>query len=96
MLVGLLNIVFSVLIFLVRVASWLMLIYVVLSWILPQNKYTLLIGKYVEPLLAPVRTLIGRFLPSLAKLHVDVSPIGLWLLLNIAEWLLRLLKGILL
>ena len=96
MLSGLLRFIFDILIFLVNIASWALLVYVIMTLVVPQNKYTLLIGKYVEPLLAPVRTLIGRFLPSLAKLHVDVSPIGLWLLLNIAEWLLRLLKGILL
>lgn len=96
MLLGLLNIVFSVLIFLVRVASWLMLIYVVLSWILPQNKYTLLIGKYVEPALTPIRAWLGKTFPKLASFRLDLSPLVLWLLLDIAIWVLELLRNILL
>ena len=96
MLVGLLKIIFDVLIFLVNVATWLLLAYVLMQLILPQNKYTLLIGKYVEPLLAPIRALLNRFFPKLEGLRVDISPIGLWLVLNIVEWLLRLLKSILL
>ena len=96
MLVGLLNIVFSVLIFLVRVASWLVLIYVILSLVLPQNKYTLLIGKYVEPVLAPIRAWLAKTFPKLEGLRVDFSPVALWLILEVAVWLLGLLKNILL
>ena len=96
MLVGLLNIVFNVLIFLVRIATWLVLIYVVLSLILPQNKYTLLIGKYVDPVLAPIRSWLSKTFPKLGGSRVDFSPVVLWLLMEIAAWLLELLRNILL
>lgn len=96
MLVGLLKIIFDVLIFLVSVASWVLLAYVLMSLLIPENKYTLLIGKYVEPLLAPLRTLLAKLIPKLGAMRVDFSPVALWLLLTIAEWLLRVLKNILL
>ncbi|NLI20299.1 MAG: hypothetical protein GX418_01930 [Clostridiales bacterium] len=88
--------IFNVLIFLVQVASWVLLAYLVLRLILPQNKYTLLAGKYVEPLLEPIRVLIRRFIPKLDTMAIDFSPIGAWLLLQVASWLLSLLKVILL
>ncbi len=96
MLVGLLGFVFDIAIFVLSIASWVVVLYVIMMLVAPDNKYTQLLGKYVEPLLAPVRTLLKRFFPKMQDMRVDVSPIGLWLLLNIAEWLLRLLKGLLL
>lgn len=91
-----LTFIFNVLIFLVRAASWVLLAYLVLRLILPQNKYTLLAAKYVEPLLEPIRVLIRRFLPKLCAMAIDFSPIGAWLVLQVAGWLLTLLKAILL
>lgn len=96
MLVGILKFIFDVAIFLVGLATWLLVAYVLMQLIIPQNKYTLLVGKYAEPVLAPVRALLYKLIPGLEKLRVDLSPVGLWLLLLIAQWLLRLLKGILL
>ena len=96
MLVGLLNFLFSVVIFLVEVASWVLLAYVVLSLILPQNKYTLMVGKYIEPVLTPIRAWLQKTFPALANLRFDLSPLVLWLLMDVAVWLLKLLKGLLL
>ena len=96
MLVGLLNLVFSIVIFLVKVASWLVLVYVVMSLILPQNKYTLLVGKYVEPVLTPFRAWLNRVFPKLGQLRVDLSPLFAWLVMDVAIWVLELLKRILL
>ena len=96
MLVGLLKFVFDVVIFLLGVCMGLLIAYVLMTLLIPQHKYTLLLGKYVEPFLAPVRALIGKLFPKLAEGRIDFSPVGLWLLLLLAQWLLRLLKGILL
>ena len=96
MLVGLLKIIFDVLIFLVSISTWVLLAYVLMSLIIPDNKYTLLVGKYVEPVLAPVRALLAKLFPKLGASRVDFSPVALWLLLTVVEWLLRLLKTILL
>lgn len=96
MLVGLLKFVFDVAIFLLSVAMGITIAYVLMTLLIPQNKYTLLAGKYVEPFLAPVRALIAKLFPSLAAGRLDFSPVGLWLALLIVQWLLRLLKGLLL
>lgn len=96
MLVGLLNIIFNVLIFLVRVASWLVLIYVIMTLLMPQNKYTQLAAKYAEPILTPIRAWLSKTFPKLANIHLDVSPLVLWVLVEIVIWVLGILKRILL
>lgn len=96
LLVRLLNILFGVLIFAVEVASWVLLAYVVMSLILPENKYTLMVGKYVEPLLAPIRAFLQKMFPKLSQFRFDLSPVVLWLLMDVVVWLLKLLRNILL
>ncbi len=96
MLIGLLNALFAIVIFLVKVASWLMLAYVLMSLLIPQNKYTLLVGKYAEPVLAPIRALIARLFPKVAATRFDFSPLAFWLLLDVLVWVLELLRKILL
>jgi uncharacterized protein YggT (Ycf19 family) len=96
MLVGLLNIVFNVLIFLVDIAGWALIIYVIMTMIVPQNKYTLLVGKYIEPVLAPIRTWLNKTFPKLGGMRLDFSPLVLWLSLEIVTWLLGLLRNLLL
>jgi len=96
MLVGLLNFIFNALIFLLNVAFWVMLVYVLMTLLIPTNKYTALVGKYVEPVIAPVRNWLAKRFPKFAALRVDLSPLVFWLLLKIAVWILMLLKAILL
>ncbi|MDD3213650.1 MAG: YggT family protein [Eubacteriales bacterium] len=96
MLVGLLNIIFNILIFLINIASWIMLIYVIMTLIIPQNKYTLLVGKYAEPVLAPIRVWLAKTFPKLSASRIDISPLVFWLLLEVAGWLVQLLRNILL
>lgn len=96
MLVGLLNIIFNILIFLINIASWIMLVYVVMTLIIPQNKYTLLVGKYVEPVLAPIRVWLSKTFPKLSVSRIDLSPLVFWLLLEVVGWLVQLLRNILL
>ncbi len=96
MLVGLINVIFTVILTLINVASWLVVIYVFLLLLAPENKYTLLIGKYVEPVLTPIRAWLAKIFPKLGASRFDLSPLVLWLILQIADWLLRLLRNILL
>lgn len=96
MLVGLLNLIFNVLIFLTQVAYWVMLVYVIMSLVIPQNKYTQLVGKYVEPVLSPIRAWLAKTFPKLSQTRLDFSPLVFWLLLVVVSWLLSLLKAILL
>lgn len=96
MLTGLLSFIFNAILFLLTVLSWAILIYVIMALVIPQNKYTLLIGKFVEPVLTPIRKLLIKLFPKLATLSVDFSPLVLYLLIQIASWLIRLLYSALL
>ncbi|MEA5013619.1 MAG: YggT family protein [Candidatus Limiplasma sp.] len=96
MLVGLLNLVFTILGWALVLVQWALVIYVILSWVLPQNKYTQLLGKYAQIVLAPVRKQMERFFPKLNSMGMDLSPVVLWLLIFVARWLLGLLQRILL
>lgn len=96
MLVSLLNLLFNLLIFLTKVAYWIMLAYVIMSMVIPQNKYVQLAGKYVEPVLSPIRAWLDKTFPKLSQTRLDFSPVVVWLLLVVVSWLLSLLKTILL
>ena len=96
MLVGLLNLVFAILDWALVLLQWALVVYVILSLVLPQNKYTQLLGKYAQALLTPVRRQMERFLPKLGSVGMDLSPIALWLLIFIVRWLLNILRGIVL
>lgn len=96
MLIGLFNLVFSILGWALVLLQWALVIYVILSLVLPQNKYTQLLGKYAQSVLAPVRRLMDRYAPKLRSAGMDLSPVVLWLLIYVARWLLGLLRSILL
>jgi uncharacterized protein YggT (Ycf19 family) len=96
MLVSLVNIIFNIAIFLVNIAAWVLIVYVVMALIIPQNKYTLLVGKYIEPILSPIRAWLSKTFPKLNQTRLDFSPIVLWLLLEIVGWLLQLIRNLLL
>jgi uncharacterized protein YggT (Ycf19 family) len=96
MLTGLLTFIFNAILFLLTVLSWAILVYVIMALVIPQNKYTLLVGKYVEPVLSPIRKLLFKVFPKLAQIGVDFSPLVLYLLIQLASWLVRLLYSALL
>ncbi|MEN9712605.1 MAG: hypothetical protein RLY90_866 [Pseudomonadota bacterium] len=58
---------------------WLVIAYVVLSWVRTDSDINYFMGRLVEPLLAPLR----RILPQPGGL--DLSPLALLLLIQIAE-----------
>lgn len=95
MLIGLLRVLFSIIFWVLNLAGTVLFVYVLLTFILPNHRITMLLGRYIEPLLTPIRTFIQRKLPGLANLGLDFSPIGLWLLLKAASWVVRLLQLIL-
>jgi uncharacterized protein YggT (Ycf19 family) len=95
MLVSILNFIFNAILFIITVVSWLVLIYVVMALIVPQNKYTLMIGRFVEPVLAPLRKFLYRVFPKLQQIGVDFSPLLFYLAIQIVSWLIRLLQRIL-
>lgn len=91
-----LNFIFRAILFLLNVASWVVLIYVLMALIVPQNKYTQFIGRYVEPILAPLRKFLYRVFPKLQGMGIDFSPLLFYFLIMVARWLVALLWNILL
>jgi YggT family protein len=62
---------------------WLVLIYVLMSWMKTANDAAYYLAQLVEPLLRPIR----RVLPHMGG--VDLSPIAVLLLIQIAEIVLH-------
>jgi len=91
---AILSFIFSIASFVLRVISWVLPVYFIAKLVLPQNKYVMLAGKYMEWLMAPIRDILGRLFPRLAARGLDLSPIALWILVLLAQWCLQLLKAI--
>jgi len=66
---------------------WLVLIYVLMSWMRTASDAAYILSQLVEPLLQPIR----RVMPQLCG--VDLSPIALLLLIQIAEIVLHGLRA---
>ena len=70
----------------IRILSYALLIYCVLSWILPPyHKVMRIAERFVDPMLRPIRSLLFRFFPWMP---IDFSPLALSLLLQLASRLL--------
>ena len=70
----------------IQILSYALMIYCVLSWILPPyHKVMQFFGKIVDPMLTPVRRVLFRIFP---RMPLDLSPIALFFLMNLATRLL--------
>jgi len=88
------NSLFSLVGWILGIVEWVLIIYIVMKIFVPQNRYTLVAGKYVEIVLAPIRKTLFRLFPKLASTKVDISPIALWLLIWLAQQLIWSLRRI--
>lgn len=91
MISGLLGIIVWVL----RLISTLLLIYCIMSFVMPRSDLMLKAASYVEPILRPFRDLLYRFFPRLRMMPLDFSPLVVWLVIDIAIWIINLLRRIL-
>ena len=81
----------GVLLFL-QVLCYLMLIYFVLSWFLRgDNRLMRLLARVAEPMLQPIRRLLGRIFPTMP---CDLSPLAMILLLQLLSGLVSSLTRI--
>ena len=96
MLISILNFIFGAILFLITIISWVLLIYVIMALIVPQNKYTVLVSRYVEPVLSPIRKLLFRVFPKLREIGMDFSPLVFYMLIQIVAWLISRLRLVLL
>lgn len=54
---------------------------------LPNNKWTNLLARFVEPILPPVRRVLTEYLPKNWQV-CDWSPIAVFLVITIVQWVL--------
>lgn len=85
----------GLLLFVLRILSWALLLYCVMSFVMPQNDLYRKLARYVEPLLDPIRRWLFRLFPALGRMAVDVSPLGLWLVIEVATSVLTALRNLL-
>lgn len=79
---------------LLRVANFALLLYCLMSFIMPQSDIMNKLRGYVEPVLEPFRQLLYRFFPKLRTTPLDFSPLVVWVVIEIAIKLLSLLARI--
>ena len=77
-----------------RVVSLGMLIYCVMSFVMPQSDLYYRLSSYIDPFLRPVRMHLYRWFPALRRIPLDFSPLAVWLLIDVANALLNLLRRI--
>ena len=75
-----------------RLANLALIVYCIMSFVMPQSDLYRKLGSYVEPVLYPVRQKLYGWFPRLRTLPVDLSPLTLWLALDIATSLLTMLR----
>lgn len=88
------NLLFSLAHLALRLVSLAMIVYCVMSFIMPGSPLYDRLASYIEPILQPVRIRLYRWFPSLRRMPVDFSPLAVWLLIDVAGWVLNLLRRI--
>lgn len=69
-----------------QIVYYALLAYCLLSWILPPyNKVMMTLGRFMNPLLQPIRSLLFRIFP---RMPLDLSALALFLLINLLDRLL--------
>ena len=72
-----------------RLASYALLAYCVMSFVAPQSDLYRKASMYIQPVLDPIRRKLWQWFPSLRRLPVDISPLALWLAIDILMELVR-------
>lgn len=75
-----------------RLASTVLLIYCVMSFVMPRSELMAKAASFVEPVLRPFRSFLYRVFPKLRMLPVDFSPILVWLVIDVLMWLVSALR----
>lgn len=69
----------------------LLLVYCVMSWLpIPSNQLMVVLRRYIDPLLNPIRQFLARVLPRQWQV-LDLSPIVAWFVLSLIRKLLGFL-----
>lgn len=83
-----LNILATLIILIVKLYKLAVVVYFVLELLkIPANKWISLLASIIEPVLVPIRKLVNQYLPKKWQI-IDWSPVVLFLLINVVQWLL--------
>ena len=63
-----------------------------MSFVMPGSDLMRKAASYVEPVLHPFRQLLYRYFPRLRTLPVDLSPLAVWLVIDVVTLLLNMLR----
>ncbi len=74
-----------------RLYSYALLIYLFLKMLMPTHQATRFLSGICEPVLRPVAKFLYKNFPDLYKLPFDFSPLAVFLLINLTQWLLRII-----
>lgn len=85
----------GLIVLLMQIAGFLLLVYCVMTIVMPQSAILQKARTYVEPILSPFRELLYKWFPKLQGMAVDFSPLLVWLVIEIAIWVLNLLRRVL-
>ena len=77
---------------LLRLLNIAMLIYCVMSFVMPQSEWFYKLASIINPILNPIRRKLYSWFPSLRRLPVDLSPLALWLLIDVAQMIINRLR----
>lgn len=75
-----------------RVVNLALLVYCIMSFVMPTSQLYHTLGRYIRPLLDPVRRKLWQWFPKLRTLPVDVSPLALWLAMDILSSVINMLR----
>lgn len=87
------SLLFGLLAVALRLASYVLLAYCIMSFIMPQSDLYRKLGYYVERFLYPVRKKLYGWFPSLRNLPVDLSSLALWLAIDILMAVINVFRG---
>ena len=85
----------GIIVFLLNVFSLLLLVYCVMTFVMPDSSLTAKARAYAEPILEPFRELLYKVVPKLRGMAVDFSPLLIWLVIRLIIMILNLLNRIL-
>lgn len=89
-----LSLLFRVIALVLRLVNLAVLVYCVMSFLMPQSEWYRKLAAYVDPLLNPIRLRLWKWFPSLRSLPLDLSPVALWLILDVLMAVLNMLRRI--
>jgi len=74
-----------------RLANLALIVYCIMSFVMPQHELYRKAAYYMERVLHPIRSVLYRWFPALYRLPVDISPLVLWFLIDLAMSLVNMI-----